>query len=231
MNQKLLFLIMKISGFLNVSRLDDGLWEYRFGDRVHTDYSLKNLEFIVRMHGLKWGVLDEKLASQSLKEDELVNTGFLNVYISEEYGGNRWCYRGSDLKSQDLLILKKKVLGNGLEWKVTNREWADKSLKINSDNFNKGKVRIRDSEFSDHLNSEKTKILNLREEIKKEKKTNITGFFRVNIINEEFKWEYRTDKVVLKANSLDELEKLVLDKKLEWKVLDSRLALISRKND
>ena len=222
---------MKISGFLNVSRLDNGLWEYRLGDKVHTDYSLKNLEFIVRMHGLKWGVLDEKLANESLKEDELVNTGFLNVYISKKYGENKWCYRNSDLKSKDLLILKKKVLYNGLEWKVTNQEWAEKSLKINADNFNKGKVKIRGSEFYSHLGSEKTRILNLREEIKKEKKTNITGFFRVNLINENYKWEYRTDRIVLKADSLDELEKLVLDKKLEWKVLDSRLALISRKND
>lgn len=222
---------MKFSGFLNVSRLDNGLWEYRLGEKVHTDYSLKNLEFIVRMHGLKWGVLDEKLADESLKEDELVNTGFLNVYISKEYGTGKWCYRNTDLKSKDLLILRKKVLNSGLEWKVTNQEWADKSLKINSDNFNRGKVKIRERNFTSHLNSEKSKILKLREEIKKEKKTNPTGFFRVNLINEGYKWEYRTDKIVLKANSLDELEKLVLDKKLEWKVLDSRLALISRKND
>ena len=120
---------------------------------------------------------------------------------------------------------------SGLEWKVTNQEWADRSLKVNSDNFNKGKVRIRDSQFNTHLDDEKTRILKLREEIKKEKKTNITGFFRVNLINEDYKWEYRTDKIVLKADSLDELEKLVLDKKLEWRVIDSRLALISRKND
>ena len=222
---------MKISGFLNVSQLDNGLWEYRLGEKVHTDYSLKNLEFIVRMHGLKWGVLDEKLASKSLKEDELVNTGFLNVYILKEYDGDKWCYRNTDLKSKDLLILKKRVLDNGLEWKITNQEWADKSLKINSDNFNKGKVKIRDKEFNDYLDCEKTKILELRDEIKKEKKTNLTGFFRVNLLNKQYKWEYRTEKIVLRANSLDELEKLVLDKKLEWKVLDSRLALISRKND
>ena len=222
---------MKISGFLNVSKLENGLWEYRLGDKVHTDYSLKNLEFIVRMHGLKWGVLDEKLAGESLKEDELVNTGLLNVYISNVYNGKRWCYRGIDLKSKDLIILKKKVLESGLEWKVTNQEWADRSLKVNFDNFNKRKVRIRDSQFNTHLDDEKTRILKLREEIKKEKKTNITGFFRVNLINEDYKWEYRTDKIVLKADSLDELEKLVLDKKLEWRVIDSRLALISRKND
>ena len=222
---------MKFSGFLNVEKLDSGEWEYRLGDKVHRDYSLKNLEFIVRMHGLKWGVLDEKLANESLKEDELVNTGFLNVYISKEYDGDKWCYRGSDLKSKDLLILKKRVLKSGLEWKITNQEEADKSLELNSRNFNRGKVRIRDSQFNEHLKEEKTKSLNLRSEIKREKKSNYTGFFRVNLINDDYKWEYRTDKIVLKANSLDALEKLVLDKKLEWKVLDSRLALISRKND
>lgn len=218
---------MTVSGFLNVTRLEDGQWEYAYGDKVHRDYSLKNLEFIVRMHGLKWGVLDDELALKSLKEDELVNTGFLNVYISND----RWCYRGSDLKSRDLLTLKKRVLENGLEWKVTDNDLAEKSLEKNSSNFNKGKVKFRNREFKSHLEKEKADAVKLREEIKLEKKTNPTGFFRVNLINSDYKWEYRSEKVVLKANSLDELEKLVLSKKLEWKVLDSRLALISRKND
>ena len=164
-----------------MEKLDSGEWEYRLGDKVHRDYSLKNLEFIVRMHGLKWGVLDEKLANESLKEDELVNTGFLNVYISKEYGGDKWCYRGSDLKSKDLLILKKRVMKSGLEWKITNQEAADKSLELNSRNFNMGKVRIRESQFNEHLKEEKTKSLNLRSEIKREKKSNYTGFFRVNL--------------------------------------------------
>jgi hypothetical protein len=222
---------MKFSGFLNVVRLDDGMWEYRLGEKVHRDYSLRNLEFIVRMHGLKWGVLDEKLAEKSLKDDELVNTGFLNVYIQDNFGEDRWCYRGTDLKSMDLLVLRKRVLKENLEWKITNQELADKSLKRNSDNFNRGKVKIRDRQFSSHLKDEKEKALDLREEIRREKRTNITGFFRVNLIDDDYKWEYRTDKVVLKANDLDTLEKLVLDRKLEWRVLDSRLALISRKND
>ena len=132
---------MKFSGFLNVTKLDSGEWEYAYGDKIHRDYSLKNLEFIVRMHGLKWGVLDEKLAKKSLREDELVNTGFLNVYISKDYTGEKWCYRGSDLSSKDLLVLKRKVLNDGLEWKVTNSEWADKSLKKNSDDLKKGKLK------------------------------------------------------------------------------------------
>lgn len=75
---------MKFSGFLNVNKLDSGEWEYRLGDKIHTDYSLKNLEFIVRMHGLRWCVLDEKLASNSLMEDKLSDTGFLNVYIEKK---------------------------------------------------------------------------------------------------------------------------------------------------
>ncbi|MBR0270997.1 MAG: hypothetical protein IJQ68_03275 [Methanobrevibacter sp.] len=135
---------MKFSGFLNVSRLDSGEWEYRLGDKSHRDYSLKNLEFIVRMHGLKWGVLDEKLARQSLKEDELVETGFLNVYIKKDYNGEKWCYRGSSIQSKDLNILEKKVEKERLEWKVTDSELAEKSLKRNSDNFKRKKVGIRD---------------------------------------------------------------------------------------
>ncbi len=222
---------MKFSGFLNVTRLDSGEWEYRLGDKSHRDYSLKNLEFIVRMHGLKWGVLDEKLAGESLKEDELVETGFLNVYIKREFDEDKWCYRQSSLQSKDLLILEKKVKKEGLEWKITNHELAEKSLKRNSDNFNRGKARIRDRQFSSHLDDEKSRALNLREEIKREKKTNITGFFRVRLVNEYYKCEYSKDKIVLRANTLDSLEKMVLDRKLEWRIIDSRLALISRKND
>lgn len=218
---------MTVSGFLNVVRLEDGQWEYAYGDKVHRDYSLKNLEFIVRMHGLKWGVLDDELALKSLKEDELVNTGFLNVYISK----GKWCYRGSDLESRDLLTLKKRVLKKDLEWKIIDNDLAEKSLEKNSSNFNKGKVKFRDTEFKNHLKKEKKDAFKLREEIRHERERNITGFFRVNLIDSDFKWEYRTDKIVLKANTLDELENLVMSKKLEWKVLDSRLALISRKND
>lgn len=134
---------MTVSGFLNVTRLEDGQWEYAYGDKVHRDYSLKNLEFIVRMHGLKWGVLDDELAAKSLKEDELVNTGFLNVYISKD----RWCYRGSDLKSRDLLVLKKRVLENDLEWRITDNALAQKSLDKNSSNFNKGKLKFSDAKL------------------------------------------------------------------------------------
>lgn len=217
---------MTVSGFLNVTRLEDGQWEYAYGDKVHRDYSLKNLEFIVRMHGLKWGILDDELAKKSLKEDELVNTGFLNVYISND----RWCYRGSDLCSRDLLTLKKKSLENNLEWKIIDNDLAQKSLEKNSSNFNRGKVKYRDAEFKNHLKKEKEDAFKLREEIKSEREKNSTGFFRVNLVDSDYKWEYRTDKIVLKANTLDELEKMVLSKKLEWKVLDSGLASVSRKN-
>ncbi len=222
---------MKFSGFLNVNKLDSGEWEYRLGDKIHTDYSLKNLEFIVRMHGLRWCVLDEKLASNSLMEDKLSDTGFLNVYIEKNYNEDKWCYRGYDFKSKDLFILKKKVLDNNLEWKITDENLANKSILKNKNNYNMGKVKIRDSQFKRHLINEKQEKLNLRNELKKERKTNISGFFRVKQINEDYKWEYKSDKIILRANTLEELEKLVLSKKLEWKVMDSRLALISRKND
>ena len=59
---KYYFYIMKISGFLNVFGLDNA---YRLGEKVHKDYYLKNLEFIVRMHGLKWGVSDKKIRMES----------------------------------------------------------------------------------------------------------------------------------------------------------------------
>ena len=91
-------------------------------------------------------------------------------------------------------------------------------------------MKYRDAEFKNHLKKEKEDAFKLREEIKSEREKNSTGFFRVNLVDSDYKWEYRTDKIVLKANTLDELEKMVLSKKLEWKVLDSGLASVSRKN-
>lgn len=41
------------------------IMEYRSGEKVHKDYYLKNLEFIVRMHGLKWGISDKKIIMES----------------------------------------------------------------------------------------------------------------------------------------------------------------------
>jgi hypothetical protein len=43
----------------------DLIMQYRLGEKVHKDYYLKNLEFIVRMHGLKWRVSDKKIRIKS----------------------------------------------------------------------------------------------------------------------------------------------------------------------
>ena len=122
---------MRFSGFMNVYLMDDMTWKYEFGDKSHSADNLKDLEFLVRMHGLKWGVLDKELAERSRKEDEANYTGFLNVYKKGEY----WHYRGSDLKSHSLQTLKKNALNEGLDWKETNRDLAYKNWKLDERKF------------------------------------------------------------------------------------------------
>ena len=57
---------MKFSGFMNVYQLDDMSWEYQFGDKSIKAQTLKELEVLVSLYGLKWRVLDNNLAEKSL---------------------------------------------------------------------------------------------------------------------------------------------------------------------
>lgn len=122
---------MKFSGFMNVYLLDDMSWEYQFGDKSLKAPTLKDLEVLVSLYGLKWSKLDEDLANESLEINKNNITGFLNVYKKDDY----WYYRGSSLKSHSLEVLKKKVLKDGLEWKETDSELAYKNLKLDSRRF------------------------------------------------------------------------------------------------
>ena len=122
---------MKFSGFMNVYQMDDMSWKYIFGEKSHTASNLKDLEFLVRMHGLKWAILDKGLAQKSLEEDKANYTGFLNVYKK----GDFWYYRGSDLKSHSLQTLKKNVLKEDLEWRETDKELAYKNWKLDLRRF------------------------------------------------------------------------------------------------
>ena len=70
---------MKFSGFINVYQMDDLSWKYVFGDKSHTADNLKDLEFLVRMHDIKWSVLDDELVKKSLEEDKNNFTGFYKV--------------------------------------------------------------------------------------------------------------------------------------------------------
>ena len=122
---------MKFSGFMNVYQMDDMSWKYVFGEKSHTADNLKDLEFLVRMHGLKWSVLDNDLAKKSLEEDRNNFTGFQKVYKK----GDFWHYRGSELKSPSLQTLKKKVEKEGLEWRETDKELAQKNWKLDLRKF------------------------------------------------------------------------------------------------
>jgi len=128
---------MKFSGFMNVYQLDDMSWEYQFGEKSLNANTLKELEVLVSLYGLKWSRLDDKLASESVKRDKLNQTGFLNVYIKPTSKGYVWCYRGSDLTSASLEVLKKKVLKEGLEWKVVDAELANESFSTDLKKFSK----------------------------------------------------------------------------------------------
>lgn len=123
--------MMKFSGFMNVYQLDDMSWEYQFGEKSLKANTLKDLELLVNLYGLKWKVLDENLSKKSLKEDEANYTGYLNVYHKDDM----WHYRGSGLKSQSLQVLKKKVLAEGLEWKETDEDLAYKNWKLDLRKF------------------------------------------------------------------------------------------------
>ena len=122
---------MKFSGFMNVYMLDDMSWEYQFGDRSLKAPTLKELELLVNLYGLKWNVLDDNLAKRSLEIDKNNMTGFLNVYFRD----GLWYYRGSDLKVSSLKVLKKKVLANGLEWKETDSDLAYRTWKLDLRRF------------------------------------------------------------------------------------------------
>ena len=124
---------MKFSGFMNVYQLDDMTWEYQFGDKSLKATTLKELEVLVSLYGLKWNVLDEELANKSVEADKNNVTGFLNVYKKDDM----WHYRGSNLKSHSLEVLKKKALAENLEWKETDSQLAYKNMKLDSRKFKK----------------------------------------------------------------------------------------------
>ena len=124
---------MKFSGFMNVYQLEDMSWEYIFADKSLKAPTLKELEILVSLYGLKWRVLDEDLAAKSIESDKNNNTGFLNVYQKGEY----WYYRGSDLKSHSLSVLKKKVIAENLEWRETDSDLAYKNWKLDERKFKK----------------------------------------------------------------------------------------------
>lgn len=118
---------------MNVYLLDDMSWEYQFGDKSLKEPTLKELELLVNLYGLKWNILDENLANESMEIDKNNRTGFLNVYFRND----AWYYRGSDLKATSLQVLKKKVLAKGLEWKETDRDLAYKTWKLDLRRFEK----------------------------------------------------------------------------------------------
>lgn len=122
---------MKFSGFMNVYQMDDKSWEYQFGERSLKANTLKELELLVNLYGLKWNILDDELAKRSVEADKNNVTGFLNVYKDGDY----WCYRGTDLKSHSLEVLRKKALKENLEWRETDKELAYKNMKLDSRKF------------------------------------------------------------------------------------------------
>ena len=57
------------------------------------------------------------------------------IYYQIYKKGDFWYYRGSNLKSHSLEVLRKKVLSENLEWKETDKELAYKNMKLDSRKF------------------------------------------------------------------------------------------------
>lgn len=155
------------TGFQNVRKRkrDDSpqgfVWVFRFkknGQFVQlSSTDLIELKEKVIKNGFDWIVEDENLAEKSvLKNNEnLERYGFLNnknktgifrVYKNrndKSKQGFYWCYgfsvdkKRKRIQSVNLLELKKKVLDNGLEWKIIDRELMDRSFKENKLNMRK----------------------------------------------------------------------------------------------
>ena len=50
---------MKFSGFMNVYQMDDMSWEYQFAEKSLKANTLKELEVLVSLYGLKWSKIDK----------------------------------------------------------------------------------------------------------------------------------------------------------------------------
>ena len=163
-------------------------------------------------------------------------TGFFRVYKTKRddaHQGFTWAYGYFDennkrkvIRSVDLLSLKDKVVENGLEWAVIDEEKA----KIS---FEENKLNIKETEEYLILNRK----MDMETKVKISSNTSETGFFRVNIetdkrYNQGFRWKYgyydeNNKRKRLSSTNLIKLKHKVVNKKLDWLIVDEEKAMES----
>ena len=215
------------TGFYRVSKLknEDYIqgfgWKYNFGKHQILSADLTELEQKILKLGFEWKITDEKLAKESLEENEknlteiFLNkspTGILNVLKVENCNytqGYTWQYtyrennRAFTLSSTDLTFLKEKVLTKGLSWIVSNEELAKKSFEENEQSLN---------DFSDKRIINKSGILGVRR-----RKNNNKDYWTYGrlIDGKQIQFTYK---------SLFELKEKVLSENLPWDIVNKKLA-------
>ena len=215
------------TGFYRVSKLKKDnyvqgfSWQYTFGQHRFSSADLTELEQKIIGLGFEWKITDEKLAKQSLDENEknlteiFLNkspTGILNVLKIENCNyaqGYTWRYTYREnnevytLSATDLNFLKEKVLTKGLLWVFSNDELAMKSLEDNEKSLN---------EFSDKRIANTSGILGVS------KRKNNTKYY----------WTYGRlidgKQIQFTYKSLFKLKENVLSKNLPWDIVNKKLA-------
>ena len=135
------------------------MWAYNYLDEVDGkrkslfSISLPKLEEKVKSKGLRWEIIDEELAKQTIEEDKNVKVEYDKPYVhslkttttgifhltkrdcpSCDQGfiwGYKWIENGKKktMSSVSLTKLKEKVLRKGLPWKIIDEELAKKHFK------------------------------------------------------------------------------------------------------
>ena len=135
------------------------MWAYIYLDEVDGkrkslfSISLPKLEEKVKSKGLRWEIIDEELAKQTIEEDNnlktrtnnpefryssLTTTGIFRVAkrkCSSCKNGIIWIYRWTEdgkqktIQSVSLFKLKEKVKAKGLPWEIIDEELAKKTIE------------------------------------------------------------------------------------------------------
>lgn len=216
------------TGIFRVSKVNEKssktgfYWLYVYVDENNNRRSIRrgnlnDLENEVKKLNLDWIILDESKAQEMYKKNEMQiktkdKTGFYNVgkYKTKDTKQEfLWIYypkkdeKPKNITATTLDRLKKKVLDNNLEWKITDEEKAKKSCEEDKEQQNNIE---RNKEYKDN-----------------------TGFFRTRKEKDKrypqgFRWKYyyfEDGKQKTKSSTdLNKLEKMVNDINQIWKITD-----------
>lgn len=138
--------------------------------------------------------------------------GVQKVNSEKSLTGVYWVYKYSQegklrrIFDNDLCRLREKVLGKGLEWRVTNKYKAEHSFNLNKD-----------------LQENKRKIDNSNKGRKSSSGVKYVSKYKRKYAKRGFYWVYRHDGNFLQAPFLKELYEKIIDKGYEWLIIDEKL--------